>query len=81
MAAESKGDIDLCVAKPGLITASTFGLKTVMAFVMKMTISVPSVSVIECSAALLDQVVKGFEREPLKNEDLVRLGRQVLGAA
>jgi hypothetical protein len=40
--------------------------------------SVPSVAVNECSAAMLDQVANGFEMEPLMNEDLVRIGQRVL---
>lgn len=38
----------------------------------------PSVTVTEFSAAMIDQVVNGFEKEPLMNEDLVRIGRRVL---
>jgi hypothetical protein len=40
----------------------------------------PSVSVSEVPATMLDQVVHGFDREPLENEGLVRNGRRVLNA-
>lgn len=49
-----------------------------MAFAMRWTVGVPSVSVTECSAAMLDQVAKGFDKEPLENDDLVMIGRRVL---
>lgn len=80
VAAKSKGDLEVCVAKPGWITAATFSTRSIMAFVMRWTVSLPSVSVTECSATMLDQVTNGFDKEPLTNEDLVRIGRRVLSA-
>ena len=68
----------MCVTKSGWISSSTFSTRSIMAFVLKWTVSVPSVTVNECSAAMLDQVVNGFEKEPLMNEDLIRIGRRVL---
>jgi hypothetical protein len=38
----------------------------------------PRISVGEVAAAMLDQVVKGFEKEPLHNDDLARIGAGVL---
>jgi hypothetical protein len=32
----------------------------------------------ELAAAMLDQVVRGFEMEPINNDDLVRIGAKVL---
>lgn len=40
---------------------------------------VGNVSVTEAAAAMLQQVVEGFEKEPLQNDDLVRIGRKALG--
>ena len=40
--------------------------------------SVPSVSVVDISAAMLSEVLNGFEKDPLTNEDLVRIGQKVL---
>jgi hypothetical protein len=37
----------------------------------------PSVDVADISAALLNQVINGFEKEPLTNDDLVRIGREM----
>lgn len=41
---------------------------------------VPQVGVTECAAAMLDAVLNGFEKEPLDNDDLNRLGRKALEA-
>ena len=68
------------MAKPAWITAATFSMRSIVAFAMRWTVSIPSVSVTECSATMLDQVVNGFDKEPLVNEDLVRIGRRVLSA-
>ncbi|EXJ77854.1 hypothetical protein A1O3_09013 [Capronia epimyces CBS 606.96] len=80
VAAESGGDLEVCVAKPGWITAATFTRKSIMAFVLRWTASVPSVTVSEISAAMIDQVAHGFDKEPLMNEDLVSIGRRALSA-
>ena len=77
-AAEHKDAVEACVSKPGLITAPGQILKTVAATVLKYVISLPNVGVTEISAAMLHQVINGFEKEPLENDDLVRIGRQAL---
>ncbi len=48
---------------------------------MNFVTSVPIVDVTEVSAAMLHQVMHGFEKEPLENDDLVRIGRQALKMA
>jgi len=70
----------VCVAKPGWITAATFTNRSIMAFVVRWTIGLPSVSVSEISATMLDQVANGFDQESLMNDDLVRIGRRVSSA-
>ncbi len=47
-----------------------------MATALKLTISLPNLSVQALAAGMLDQVVRGFEKEPLMNDDLARLGMQ-----
>ncbi|KAJ7808180.1 putative nucleoside-diphosphate-sugar epimerase [Mycena olivaceomarginata] len=69
--ASAPPDFSACVAKPGLIThsyASSF-----FAVGLRLAMSVPSVR-------LEEQVTTahGFEKEPLQNEDLVRIGRRAL---
>ena len=68
------------MAKPGIITAPGQYLKTMFAMLMKYAISLPNVDVADVSAAMLHQVIHGFEKEPLENDDLVRIGRQALKA-
>jgi hypothetical protein len=75
-AAAHSDEIQACVAKPGLITRSIASV--VFAGGLKLVMGVPSVGLSEVSAAMLHQVVHGFEKEPLENEDLVRIGRQTL---
>ena len=74
------GSVEACVAKPGMITSSASAGQAVMGTVLgwMSVVSVPSVSVEELAAAMLQQVRDGFEKEPLLNEDLQRIGRGVL---
>ncbi|KAJ7682450.1 putative nucleoside-diphosphate-sugar epimerase [Mycena polygramma] len=79
-AAQHRGDqLEACVAKPGIITLSA--ASRVFASAVKLVMGIPSVSVPEVAAAMLQQVVNGFEKEPLQNDDLVRIGRQALQKA
>jgi hypothetical protein len=39
---------------------------------------VDNISLVDVAAAMLDQVINGFEKEPLMNEDLMRIGKQSL---
>ena len=50
------------------------------ATVLSYTISLPNIDVRDVSAAMLHEITHGFEKEPLDNEDLVRIGRQALEA-
>ena len=73
--------VEACVAKPGLIIGPGQYLKMVGALYVKYVMSVPNVTVAEISAAMLHEIINGFEKEPLENDDLVRIGRQVLTSA
>ncbi|KAK3936723.1 hypothetical protein QBC46DRAFT_394324 [Diplogelasinospora grovesii] len=75
-AAAHKG-MEACVAKPGYITGGD-AMRTVMGTALRLTMSVPNVTLQQVSAAMLEQVTKGFERDTLENEDLVKAGQQVL---
>lgn len=70
--------MEVCVAKPGLITGPGLYLKNIGATLIKFMTSVPNVDVTEVSAAMLHEVMHGFEKEPLQNDDLVRIGRRAL---
>ncbi|KAJ6475255.1 putative nucleoside-diphosphate-sugar epimerase [Mycena vitilis] len=78
-AQHSSDKFEACVAKPGIITLSA--ASRVFASAVKVVMGIPSVSVPEVAAAMLQQVVDGFEKEPLQNADLVRIGRQALQKA
>lgn len=72
-AKQHPGEIEACVAKPGLITNGTWK-DTLMSAGLKVTGLAGSVRLSQVAAAMLRQVVNGFEKEPLQNDDLVRLG-------
>lgn len=73
--------MEACAAKPGLIKGPGQFWKAILATVMKYAMSLPSVDVADISAAMLHEVVHGFEKEPLENDDLVRIGREALKIA
>ncbi|KAJ4360075.1 uncharacterized protein N0V89_000634 [Didymosphaeria variabile] len=70
---------EAAAAKPGLITDGGIAKKA-LATALYYAMGVPSVKVEQCAAAMLEQVVKGIEKEPLMNNDLVevaeRMGRE-----
>ena len=69
------------MAKPGPINSTGQILKTMFATVLKYVMSVSNISVEEISAAMLHEVIHGFEKESLETDELVRIGRQALDAA
>ena len=69
------------MAKPGLICAPGQILKMIAATILKFVMSLPNVDVREVAAAMLHEVIHGFEKEPLENDDLVRIGREALKVA
>jgi hypothetical protein len=81
-AKESNGAVEACITKPGLIGAPgrTGFLMSVVATVGRTLIGLPKVEVSEIAATLLEQVVKGIEKETLLNDDLIRIGQKALAA-
>lgn len=78
-ASSHETQLEASVAKPGLIGSSDSSiLSRIRATVLWYGMSVPSIDVVEISAAMLDQVINGFEKDPLENADLVRIGKKVL---
>lgn len=75
-----QGRLKVCVAKSGFITAPGISKawRSALAFVLKWTHGLGSVCVTEISAAMINQAIHGFEKEPLLTDDLVRTGRQAL---
>ncbi|KAI2602648.1 putative nucleoside-diphosphate-sugar epimerase [Hypoxylon sp. NC1633] len=72
MARELDG-VEAIVAKPGFVTAPGELLRTIIGTLLQWTIGIPSISVMDLATALLDQVVNGFEKDPLMPEDLARI--------
>lgn len=75
-AAARKGEFEVTVAKPGYVYGNLSG--SALATVFWVTGMAPYIKTEECAAAMLQQVVEGFEKDPLDNADLVRLGRAEL---
>ncbi len=78
-ALQSKGAVEASVAKPGLINGPGKS-SPILQRVFLTLIGLPKIQVSEISAALLQQVVGGFEKDTLLNADMVRIGQKVLGA-
>lgn len=66
----SGGRIEANVAKPGFITGSGRQIPNVP--------GLPNIPVADISAALLDQVVNGFEKDTLSNDDMIRIGQNAV---
>jgi hypothetical protein len=77
-AASRPGQVEVTVAKPGLILEPGNVLHWLRSWLLWFVASLPAISVVEISAAMLDQVVNGFEKDPLMNQDLVRIGQKAL---
>ncbi|OCT47174.1 hypothetical protein CLCR_02569 [Cladophialophora carrionii] len=77
-AASHPGQVEVTVAKPGLILEPGNILHWLKSWLLWVVVSLPSITVVEIAAAMLDQVINGFEKDPLMNEDLVRIGQKAL---
>lgn len=72
-AEKHKAEVEVTVAKPGLITERWNVGRILFATAMSWIASVPSITVSQISVAMLDQVVNGFEKDPLLNDDLIMI--------
>ncbi|KAH8759923.1 hypothetical protein F5883DRAFT_564213 [Diaporthe sp. PMI_573] len=72
-------EIEVQIVRPGIILSSINLWRTLQANVIRassyITSAIANVDRPVLSAALLDQVLHGFEKEILSNTDLVRIGR------
>lgn len=77
--------IEVCVARPGMVTSSVTFWRTAQAwlfgFTNIFTRAIPNVSRVELAAAMLGQIVHGLEKEPLTNADLIQLGQAALNTS
>jgi len=77
-ASSHSGRVEATVAKPGLINQPGNIFHWFRATILWFVASLPNISVVDISAAMLDQVLNGFEKDPLMNDDLVRIGQKAL---
>jgi len=81
--AEHEG-VEVCIAQPGVVTNSTTwsraALASLFGVVNVFTRAFPNVNRRELAAAVLNQAVRGFDKETLSNADLARLGHAALQA-
>jgi hypothetical protein len=79
VAAERPGEVEVCVSKTGFITSPWNLPKRVFATFLSFAAKVPGIDVGEYSSALIDQVVNGFEKDTLVNDDLVAIAKRLKG--
>jgi hypothetical protein len=77
-ASQPPGSVEACVAKPGLVTGHSTLVRSAWGAAVRWTNVLPNVIIEELAAAMLQQVRSGFEKEPLMNGDLRRIGQEVL---
>lgn len=72
----------VCIAHPGVVTNSTTWSRTMLASIFRVvnlfTRALPNVSRNELAAAVLNQVIYGFDKANLSNNDLIRIGQSTL---
>ncbi|KAJ5358909.1 uncharacterized protein N7496_011322, partial [Penicillium cataractarum] len=77
-------NIETCIARPGVVTNSKTWGRAALASMLQVTNYfwrfIPNVSRRELAAAVLSQVLHGFNGEMLSNEDLGRIGQELLRA-
>lgn len=69
-AEQSNGKVQSQVAKPGIIATPGRVLPNVP--------GLPKIELTDIAAALLDQVINGFEKDTLSNDDMIRIGQKAL---
>ena len=77
-AQQTNGAVEAAIAKPGLINGPGKS-SPILQRVFLALIGLPKIQVSDISAALIHQVVNGFEKDTLLNGDMVRIAEAVLG--
>lgn len=74
-------EIETQIVRPGMILSSINSWRTLQASMIRassyITSAVVNIELADLSAALLDQVTHGFEKDILSNADMVRIGGSV----
>ncbi|CAG8898784.1 unnamed protein product [Penicillium egyptiacum] len=77
-----KQGVEVCIARPGMIANSSTWSRALVANLFRIVNlfgrPLPNIQQSQLAAAVLNQVVDGFEKETLLNADLVRLGQREL---
>ncbi|RYO85250.1 hypothetical protein DL766_000106 [Monosporascus sp. MC13-8B] len=68
--------VEACAAKPGLILAGGGALRAALGSLVYWVSGMRPIAVTDLARVMLDQVIHGFEREPLMDGDLVRLAAE-----
>lgn len=75
-------EVEICIAQPGVVVNSTSLGRAMLASTFRVvnvfTRAIPNIRREELSAAVLDLAVKGFNKEVVKNNELVRIGQTAL---
>ena len=77
---ENRDQLDVCIAKPGLISTvegPNFLISGLQALATSF-ISLPLNRVDYVAAAMIQQVMGGFEKDTLLNDDLTRIGKSIV---
>ncbi|KAI2741042.1 hypothetical protein DTO013E5_1971 [Penicillium roqueforti] len=78
---ENEG-VEVCIARPGVIANPSTWSRALVANLFRIVgffgRSLPNIQRSELAAAVLNQVMDGFEKEALLNADLVRIGQREL---
>lgn len=81
---DSNANIEICIARPGVVTNSTTWGRAALASLLQLTNhfsrAIPNVGRSELAAAILSQILHGFSGEMLSNVDLVGIGQEALRA-
>ncbi|KAI0205741.1 NAD(P)-binding protein [Astrocystis sublimbata] len=73
LAVEFGDGVEVAAARPGSITASDDPDLIAKAESAKAAAGIPSIDVVDLVAAMINQVTRGFEKEPLTTEDMNRI--------
>ncbi|KAH9907826.1 NAD(P)-binding protein [Xylariomycetidae sp. FL2044] len=69
--------VEVSCARPGLVTRPGVTLMGAVSFGIRVAYGVPGIYLSDLAAVLLDQVVNGFEKDPLTPVDLGRLAEKL----
>ncbi|KAK7912188.1 hypothetical protein PG985_014669 [Apiospora marii] len=76
--------IDVHIVRPGMVWSSITFWRSMVAKLFRatnlLTSSIPNIGRTELAAAILDQAVRGFEKDDLSNADLVHIGEAALAS-